>query len=61
MMVKVPREILQKVNLTRRLKQVDTCVNVDNPSLNHSKAIERIRLGHNLLMAKDPRELTQKV
>ena len=49
MMVKVPREVPQKVN-----KNVD-------PSLNRSKAIERIRLRHNLLMAKVPREIAQKV
>ena len=61
MMVKVPREIPQKVNLARRLKLVDTSVNVTDPSLNRSKAIERIRLGQNLLMAKDPREIFQKV
>ena len=61
MMVKFPSEIPQKVNLARRLKLVETCVNVYDPSLNRFKAIERIRLGHNLMISKDPREITQKV
>ena len=54
MMFKVPREIPQKVN-----KHV--CVKFYDPSLYRSKAIERIRLRHNLLMAKVPSEIIQKV
>ena len=60
MMVKVPREIHQKVKKARRLNLVDTCVKFYDPSLNRSKAIERIRLRHNL-MAKVQSEITQKV
>ena len=60
MLVKVPREVPQKVN-----KHVDKnwliSVKFPDPSLNRSKAIERTRLRHTLLMVKVPREITQKV